>query len=145
MKIIIWFLFLSITMKTSLNGQTSSFYGTILDEEFESPLIGCQVFLLKNGFKIKEVLSDFSGEFKFDKLFYGIYEVKVNYLGYNEKSLYFLLNKRRYASQFSLSENLALYCGPITYRVRDMELFSFDNTSSGQTFYSSQGFLRIRI
>ena len=103
---VISFLLISFLSYTSLSfGQTTlSLKGTLIDSLTKEPLLyaSVQIVLKPDNQLVKGVISDDKGSFKFENLAKGTYLIKVNYIGYQSKTVEIDTEKPDFRSDLSV-------------------------------------------
>ncbi len=99
-------LFISFLFCTSLSyGQnTNSLKGTLVDSLTKEPLLYASVQIITQPANqlVKGVISDEKGVFKFENLVKGTYLIKVNYIGYQSKTIEIDTEKPDFRSDLSI-------------------------------------------
>lgn len=108
----IYFLCISFLFCTSISfGQnTNSLKGTLVDSLTKEPLLYASVQIVTQPANqlVKGVISDDKGVFKFENLVKGTYYIKVNYIGYQSKTIEIDTEKPDFRSDLSVLTLLPL-------------------------------------
>ena len=73
---LLWIGLSSFTSKATIEGK-------VLEEGTTDPVIFANVVLFKNGVRVGVKSTDFDGNYKFENLEEGVYEIEVSYIGFD--------------------------------------------------------------
>ncbi len=105
--------------------------GNVTDMATDEQVLFCNVTLYQDGKVITGTQTDFDGNYLFENLEKGNYELEAFYLGYERKVIPVVINKDTLVQDIELNESYEFICvGPSV--IHNPPLIDLDNTTSGQ-------------
>ncbi len=117
----------------------ASLTGTVKDKGSEETVPFADVILYHNEVLITGTQTDFDGQYSFENLMPGTYDMEVRFLGYKTGQIsgVTLINDIRVVQDAILVEEIVTCCGPICYLYK-IPLIDFDDLFSGKIYYSDE-------
>lgn len=133
MKQILILIMLSFT--AFANAQTENLSGTVTDENGELVMFAT-VKLKKSGSLIKVTQTDFDGNYQFDSLSVGMYDLQVSHVGCATKSVsnVLIFSNETVVLNVEISQDEGTFC-TLHYTI---PLIEHDNTTQGATFTAKE-------
>ena len=127
-----------LTFSAFANAQTVMLQGTVTDGEIGEPLMFATVIVIQNGIVKTGTQTDFDGEYHFDSLAVGTYEVEVQYVGYQPKTIQgvVLFPNKNLTLNIEMSQGVVSDCCCIM--IYNPPLIDVWNTTQGTIFNANE-------
>ncbi len=139
------FLFIFLLGCINSNAQLQSISGKVIEQDTKEPILFGTVAIYKNGVLIKGTDTDFDGNYFLTNLEPGVYSLEARFLGMKDKVISnVIVTEQNLVLNFEL-KNSSYLSREFSCGIPPMRLFNLHDTSSGQTFTPSNGFLQPNI
>ena len=130
-------LLILLSFATFAYAQTGTLKGKVIDENGEI-IMFATVAVKKDGSLVTGTQTDFDGDYRFDSLVIGTYDVSVSYVGYQTKTIadVVIFADKDLNLNVEISQGVEIGCSLIYYYYPT--LFDLENTTQGAIFNSSE-------